>query len=275
MYDQDEFEITSNQPYMVLETKKFYQHIQDSKGISHFYTFTNESENDLSVPLIADSCTNIIFSYKDGKVKAFTIGSIFDKTTITLEKNTTYFGIRFQPGENPCYQNSDAIKEYSGKQADLENFPQMESLVDKMKNQSTFYNRVNTFLDEYTNMNFDISVKHKLYRQFIRLIVSKKGILKISELVELTGYSARYINQIFEDVSGMSAKQFCNNVKLQHIIADMNKDNVETISQLSSDYKYYDMAHFIHEFKNFTGKTPGAYLNMIKESKYKQMIINA
>jgi len=256
---------------MVLDTEQFTQHLQDSKGISQFYEFYGNKQKDKSIELIADSCSNIIFSYNPSdpaNYKAFVLGSNLQKINIEVEKDAVYFGIRFQPGENPCFKNN-TVKNYVQKQMDLLEFSNMHNIFAQMKEQDSFEKRIETFMNVHENLyNNEITFKHKLYRQFIRLIVSKKGILKISELVELTGYSARYINQIFEDVSGMSAKQFCNNVKLQHVIDDMNNLNIESLSKLVTDYKFYDMAHFIHEFKAFSGKTPGEYLTLIRENDY-------
>lgn len=271
LYDNDEFKIKSSQPYIVLTTEQFTQHMQDSKGIAQFYEFHGNKESNTSVELIADTCTNIIFSYNmsgSACYKAYVIGSNLEKINIEIEKDSVYFGIKFQPGENPCFKHN-IVKTFVQKQTDLQNFPHMKKVLDQLETKDSFEKRIEAFLDIHENYyNTEVSFKHKLYRQFIRLIVSKKGILKISELVELTGYSARYINQIFEDVSGMSAKQFCNNVKLQHVIDDMNNLNIETLSKLVTDYRFYDMAHFIHEFKAFSGKTPGEYLTFVRENDY-------
>jgi len=274
MYDENEFYINSSQPYIVMETGEFYQHILASNGISHFYSFKGNSQEDSIIPLIADGCSNIIFSFKDGEVNATVIGNTLEMKNFKIEKDATYFGIRFQPGENPCFKNQ-SVKELVGKDADLNQFSNMKYLSDKMAHTSSFNDRMETFLEEYQNFcNEEVSSQHQLYRQFIRLIVSKKGMLKISELVVLTGYSARYINQIFEDVSGMSAKQFCNIVKLQCLLNDIDYGNIESLSKLATDYNFYDMAHFIHEFKNYTGKTPGEYLSNVKNHNFSASVVN-
>lgn len=275
MYDEDELNIKSCQPYIVLETGEFYQHVLSCMGISHFYSFKGNSEKDSIIPLIADGCSNIIFEYNNGKVVNSTvIGNTLEMKTFKIHKDSEYFGVRFLPGENPCFKNQ-VVKEMVGKTADLKDFENMKLISDKMNLEKTFSDRMNTFLSEYQKFNNDeVSSQHQLYRQFIRLIVSKKGMLKISQLVVLTGYSARYINQIFEDISGMSAKQFCNIVKLQYLLNDIDYGNVESLSKLATDYNFYDMAHFIHEFKNYTGKTPGEYMANIKNHSFSENVIN-
>ena len=162
-----------------------------------------------------------------------------------------------------------------GKEISLDYFPDLHDLFEKVSAASGFEERIQAFNQEYDKL---VSVKSsgqlKLFRQFSRLIVDKKGLLKISQLVVLTGYSARYVNQIFEEFLGMSAKQFCSIVRLQMILHEMNGGNVKALSNLASDYGYYDMAHFIHDFKDYTGSTPGDYLNTVKTAAYSRSVID-
>ena len=273
MYEEDEFHIKTIQPYIVLGTGKFYQHILASLGISHFYSFHGALQNDLEVPFLADGCSNILFVYKKNEMSSFVIGNTVQQQTLKIERNADYFGVRFQPGENPCFKDL-IVKDLVGKTVDLSEFENMKVLIEKMSSENTFTTRMCCFMDEYRKLyNKEISNQHHLYRQLIRLIASKKGLLKITELEILSGYSARYINHIFENESGMSAKQFCNIVKMQCILRDLNDGNVKSFSKLASDYKFYDQAHFIHEFKEYTGKTPTDYLNDVTEHQYKNSVI--
>lgn len=273
MYDEDEFHIKTAQPYIVLGTGKFYQHVLASLGISHFYAFHGNLQEDLEVPFLADGCSNILFVYKKDKMKSFVIGNTVQQQILKIEKNADYFGVRFQPGENPCFKDLIA-KDLVGKTVELNEFDDMKMLIEKMALENNFETRMCCFMEEYRKLyNKEISNQHHLYRQLIRLIASKKGLLKITELEILSGYSARYINHIFENQSGMSAKQFCNIVKMQCILRDLNDGNLTSFSKLSSDYKFYDQAHFIHEFKDYTGKTPGDYLNDVTSRQYKNSVI--
>lgn len=280
MYDEKEFHISTSQPYLVLGTGKFYQHILASLGISHFYSFHGNLEKNIDVPFLADGCSNIIFAYKENpnqseelEMKSFLIDSTVQQQILTIEKNTDYFCVRFQPGENPCFRGL-TVKEFAGKKIDLAEFEGMQPLIQKMQKEQSFSSRMCCFMDEYRKFfNQRISAQHQLYKQIINLIAEKKGLLKITELEVLTGYSARYINHIFENQSGMSAKQFCNIIKMQCILQDLNDGNVSSFHKLAADYKFYDQAHFIHEFKGYTGKTPSGYLNEVGNYKYKKAVI--
>lgn len=271
--EDDIFHIKTIQPFLVFETKKFYQRVIASCEISHFYSFSG-SDKTVSVPFLADGCSNIIFCYDRGNINAYVLGQTLEQGVFTIKSGADYFGIRFQPGENPCFEDLD-VKDMAGKELLLSDFSDMRLLIEKMTEQTTFTTRMCTFMEEYRHYrNKKVSSQHQLYRQIIRLIVAKKGMLKISELEVLTGYSARYINHIFENHSGMSAKQFCGIVRIQFVVSEMNKGNVSSFSKLASDYRYYDQAHFIHEFKQYTGKTPSEYSAEVERCSYKANVIN-
>ena len=117
MYDEEKLNIKSIQPYIVLESEKFYQHYLESLGISHFYSFCGNSANS-KVPFIADGCSNILFAYNEDGMKSMFLGSTIQQHEFEIEKDTEYFGIRFLPGENPCFNNL-VVKDLVGKNIDL------------------------------------------------------------------------------------------------------------------------------------------------------------
>lgn len=267
MYDDKFLDIRTSQPFIVLSTEKFFQHRIDNLGMSHFFMFTPVSDDFSSANIVADACSNIIFVYKDSGMEAFAIGPTIQISDFKFEKGVTYFGARFNPGENPCFKKG-TTKSSIGKIIDITHLSEFSELVESMKSAKSFEERIQTFWSNYQNLYCkEVSSQKKLYRQFIRLIVGKKGILKIKDLIVLTGYSARYINQIFEETSGMGAKQFCNLVRLHFALCDMNYTEIKSLAKFSTQYSYYDAAHFSHEFKKLVGKTPGEYLSLVHNYK--------
>ena len=118
--EDDIFHIKTIQPFLVFETKKFYQRVIASCGISHFYSFSG-SDKTVSVPFLADGCSNIIFCYDRGNVNAYVLGQTLEQGVFTIKSGADYFGIRFQPGENPCFEDLD-VKDMAGKELLLSDF---------------------------------------------------------------------------------------------------------------------------------------------------------
>lgn len=260
------------QSYLVIDTEKFYQKIVADFGISHFYSFQTDSEKE--VPFLEDSCSNILFEYSGNNMNSFVIGNSGKLQSLELKKNCDYFGIRFQPGANPFFENQE-VKDLVGQRIDLRNFDVLKNLSEKMSEQQTFTTRMCTFMEEYRKwLKTTQSGQKHLFFQMVDLIVKKDGLLKISELVDRTGYSSRYINLLFETFLGCSAKQFCKNVKMHTIINELNRSDIDSFPNFSSKFDFYDQSHFVHSFKDFTGVSPKEYLNQVKKSSYKAKVID-
>lgn len=262
----DRLKIHTIQSYLVLETEKFYQKIIADCGISHFYSF--ETDSDKTIPFFEDGCSNILFEYSESNMNSFFLGNSGLRQTLNLKKNCNYFGIRFQPGTNPFFLNQE-VRDLVGQKIDLADFDIMPALPEKMAEQDTFTNRMCTFMDEYRKWLTDApSGQKQVFFQMVNLIVKRNGLLKISELVDLTGYSSRYINLLFDTYLGCSAKQFCKNVKMHTILNDLNRKEIPSLLDFSIKFNFYDQSHFIHSFKDFTGVSPKEYMEKIKQSSY-------
>ena len=81
------------------------------------------------------------------------------------------------------------------------------------------------------------------------------GVLNIEKDLN-TGISPRQLRRLFKYYIGDSAKTFAKVVRFQNILRA--KPSKQSLQQNKLFYEgYYDQAHFIKEFKNFYGVTPG------------------
>lgn len=266
--------LISIQPYFVLDSDDFCQHILTEKGISHFFSFSNKSGLDICVPLIVDGCSNIIFEYNNGILRTHFIGSTLERRTFSVKKGADYFGVRLMP-TGALFVNNVDIKDTIGKIIILDDLEYTKDFCALMSEQKDFESRMTTFLSEYPKF-YDKSkrcdCRFDLFTQIADLIIQRRGRIKIGELESLSGYSSRYINKIFDKELGMSAKQLCSTVKFQFLLSDLNEGNMDNLTSISSEYNFYDQSHFIHEFKEYSGKTPKEYKNEVTERKYKTCV---
>lgn len=266
--------LISIQPYFVMGTKDFCQHILVKNGISHFFSFSNKTGEDITVPLIVDGCSNLIFEYKGDSVRTHFIGSTVETRTFSVKKDAEYFGIRLLP-TGSAFIKEVSIKDTIGKIIILDELESTKEFCKKMEQQKDFDSRMRVFLEEYPKLRDDILDNDKqaeLFKQIAELIIQRRGKVRISELEELSGYSSRYINKIFDKELGMSAKQLCSSVKFQFLLSDINKGTSKNLTSISSEYNFYDQAHFIHEFKEFSGKTPSEYTTEVENKQYRENV---
>jgi len=89
----------------------------------------------------------------------------------------------------------------------------------------------------------------------IKLINDNLGNIHIKDLAKQLGVSERTIRNHFGQHIGCSPKEYISLVKLKQLAYQlMHSDN--TMTSIAYDNNYFDQAHFIHEVKNITGKTP-------------------
>lgn len=97
----------------------------------------------------------------------------------------------------------------------------------------------------------------KLVVAALSLIHSCKGSIRIKELAKQLHISQSPLEKRFRQIVGTSPKKFVSIVRLKNTIQHYNKES--SFTELGYESGFYDQAHFIKEFKTFTGHTPEDY----------------
>lgn len=84
--------------------------------------------------------------------------------------------------------------------------------------------------------------------------------MSIREIKDKIGYSHKHFIQLFNKYVGLSPKQYQRIVRFNKTLESINQGKSVNWAQLSLDCGYFDQAHFIKEFKSFSGLNPKAYL---------------
>lgn len=96
----------------------------------------------------------------------------------------------------------------------------------------------------------------------VSLIKQTSGLTSIKEMEAKTGYSKRYLDLLFKNHLGISPKTFSGIVRFQSFYnLWANTDNTNFYSDNLYEV-YYDQAHFIKEFKKYTGHSPKQYAGL-------------
>jgi len=87
----------------------------------------------------------------------------------------------------------------------------------------------------------------------------------ISSVVEETGLTARRFIQLFQDEVGLTPKLYRRIHRFQHVLNLVHRSERVDWCHVALDCGYYDQAHCIHDFREFSGLSPTAYLRMRSE----------
>jgi len=91
----------------------------------------------------------------------------------------------------------------------------------------------------------------------LALIHKSKGNIRIKELMQQLHISQSPLEKRFRQAVGASPKKFASIVRLKNAIQHYSPQ--DSLTALSYEAGYYDQAHFIKEFKTFTGDTPETF----------------
>ena len=99
------------------------------------------------------------------------------------------------------------------------------------------------------------NVDHIL-KSTLETILTANGQLSVGELSKQTNVNPRQLERKFASGVGLSPKQLLKIIRLQASLKLMLNNNYESLTVIAHENDYYDQAHFIKDFKEFTGVTP-------------------
>jgi len=84
-----------------------------------------------------------------------------------------------------------------------------------------------------------------------------KGQLPVEDLSRKVNISQRQLGRRFNQTVGLSPKEFSRVTRFIHSLKHLKKYPTRSLTEIAYESGYYDQAHFIHDYKNYAGVTPG------------------
>ena len=81
----------------------------------------------------------------------------------------------------------------------------------------------------------------------------------VAEVEDRVGLSRRRFIEIFRERVGLTPKAFHRVRRFQQVLQSIHSAREVDWAQVALESGYYDQAHFIHDFRAFSGLTPGQY----------------
>lgn len=129
-----------------------------------------------------------------------------------------------------------------------------EKLSEAKSNRERIRTIENFLLSQLKDDQFD-----RLVFNAVEKIRAKRGDVKINKLLKFFHTSRDPFEKRFRRVTGTSPKQFSQIIRLRNLISSYSPD--KTLTDLAAEFGYFDQAHFIKDFKSFTGLPPRRFFN--------------
>ena len=102
------------------------------------------------------------------------------------------------------------------------------------------------------------ALHHPQLMLLFRDIKKCAGNISVSQLSDSVHYSQRQLSRIFQQYVGLSAKSFSRMVRINSTFSLLKKSH-NSLEFVSHAAGFYDLPHFIHDFKLVCGVSPGQY----------------
>jgi len=207
--------------------------------------------------VVADGCIDIFFELTRPE-ENFVMGFCKKFTEFPLGNQFHYVGVRFLPTMFPQLFKINA-SELSNRYEYLNAVvPDVADFIKNRFHSGHDTDQIKSLFDQYflkriAQTRFDNDPR--LYGA-ISVILKNAGVVDVEKDLD-TGISPRQLRRLFEFYIGDSAKTFSKVVRFQNILRAKPSSQSLRQNKLFFENGYYDQAHFIKEFKNFYGVTPG------------------
>jgi len=94
----------------------------------------------------------------------------------------------------------------------------------------------------------------------VRNFLARPATIKIAEVSDRTGFSTRRFIELFKQHVGMTPKLFCRVRRFQRVLSRITNGKAVNWTAVALDGGYFDQAHFIHDFRAFSGINPAKFL---------------
>lgn len=111
-------------------------------------------------------------------------------------------------------------------------------------------------LTQFNNIQMD-----KLIVEAVKLIYQSKGTIRVKELNEKLFISQSSFEKRFRKIVGTTAKKFASIVRFNAVLDNLNE--IKSLTEICYENNFFDQAHFIKDFKQFTGNTPENFKRLL------------
>ena len=222
--------------------------------------------------IVPDGCMEMIFHcgdlyeqfLDDGKTiiqpRSFVFGQITRPLEIAPTGVSDIIAARFHPdGFFPF--NSKPLPEMENKAISLNSLFNKEGLQleEQVIAASATGKRIKIVEAFLLNKLKSPEVTDRIAKQSVEMLLKLNGQLSVDDLAVQLKINRRQLERKFSSTIGLSPKQLAKVIRLQATLKMLEKKQFTSLTSLAYENGYFDQAHFIKDFKEFTGMSPGQF----------------
>ena len=194
--------------------------------------------------------------------RAMVLGQIIEPFYIEPTGYVDTFAVRFYPYGFANFV-TEPIKNLANKEtpiALLFGEKRSEKLEQEIIQAAGVEQRIGIIERFLLDMLSEESVVDNIVKTTIDALLLTKGSTSISDILKKDPSKRRQLERKFVKQIGISPKQLGKVIRLQSALKMLLNEEGESLTNVAYESEYYDQAHFIKDFKEFTGTSPKDFL---------------
>ena len=250
----------------------FEPHKDLAACIRCYWTLESPAENPPKrQTIVPDGCMEMIFHYGDlyrqytenGSLiqpRCFVFGQLSQPLEIEPTGATGIFSVRFNPDGFLPFATMP-VKDMENRAVPLHDLfhEDGETLGQNILLTGSVTERISlteSFLSARLKRTETID---RIVQSTVDTIMTANGQLPVGKISEQMHVHRRNLERRFEVAIGLSPKQLSRIVRMQAALKMLLNRQFSSLTTLAAEGEYYDQSHFIKDFKEFTGCTPGEF----------------
>ncbi len=256
----------------------FYGEIRPSGRLSRFikcyWVLVNNGEEieKTPEPILPDGCPEIVFNLGESfkrhcadrieiQPKAIVVGQIKRRVLVEPTKTVNLFGVRFNPsGLYPFLKQSVADLTDEIETLDAVFGRLGSEITERICEAGSTNERITIFENSFTGWLKEPKNGCRSAR-VVEIIHNSDGRLRIEQLAKTLDINWKTLERRFKKEVGITPKLFCRITRLQKILQHLNRERATRWADIAYSFGYADQAHFINDFRQFSGVSPKTFVN--------------
>lgn len=205
--------------------------------------------------VLPDGCVDILLTSGAGRTDLLMVGGMTVARPETLPRGQKLFGVRFRPAMWNLFLSAP-WKELTDQAVSLE---QIVNGRAKLLRERLEDSRNVAGMIRATESWLGIPRQETVVQRVAEYMARKHGQTRLDDLTAAAGLSSRQIRRLFVEQTGLTPKELARVLRFRHSVERLQSDAGPASAELALECGYYDQAHFINEFRAFSGSTPGEY----------------
>ncbi len=217
------------------------------------------------IRVLPDACVELFISYTDAPVAI--IGNELHKRSIVTFRMSRPMDVQMRKGAG-CL----AVCFYPGMAYTFFQFP-MHLFTDTTTSLNEVWKDQASALEERLALAADNHVRVSIVQQYLLQLQSRtkddgqinwclqhvqnSDSSSVAQLSSRTGVSQRHLSRRFQQCIGLSPKEYLRVSRFIKSLRHLKTYPAHSLTGIAYDSGFYDQAHFIREYKTYTGHTPG------------------